>query len=279
MTFVIGLSVALASIAFALFHLNQNLTQFLDPIALATVIGGTIAVFFMIFPWDYYKALFRCIRGIAIKQENFDTKLKKSCFKFLEDSRRGVNEVATLSKNLRPSVASTLLENGVELVSLGMEFDKIQSILRTRTQQSLLRARRASETVRSLAKYPPAFGLLGTVLGLVAMMREISSGSSATEAGLKMSVALVATLYGILLSNLVLNPLAEAMNNFLSREKNRADFVVQTIKLYYEHATRVESHEVLQSYFNPVNMELTDFDNANEESAIEDTSVNQGAVA
>ncbi len=269
MNYLIGLGVAIFSIVFSLVHLKQDVSQFSDPIALATVFGGTTAVFFMIFPWDYYKALFRCIRGIAIKQEKFDTKIKIASLKFLENRARGINNTEEIAKSLRPSVASTLLENGVELVGLGMEFDKIQSILKTRTQQSLIRTKRASEAIRSLAKYPPAFGLLGTVLGLVTMMREISSGSSSTEAGLKMSIALVATLYGILLSNLILNPLAEAMNHFLGRERNRAEFMIQTIKLYYEQSTQIESNEVIQSYFNPVNMELTDFDGANEGGAEE----------
>jgi chemotaxis protein MotA len=244
MSYLSGLLVAFLAIFYASTHLGQGIDQFFDPVAVAAVLGGTIAVFLMIFPRDHFKDLRGNIRGVLRQAKKFDIKVKRNILLFSENPAN----LKTVVKALRLSLVGKILSEGTELVGLGIEIERIEFILKTRVQQALLRRKRAADAIRSLAKYPPAFGLLGTVLGLVSMMREISTGSGSGEAGLKMSIALVATLYGILVANLILNPLAEAMTSFIARERARCDFAIQAIKLYHEGTTQIESQEILQSY-------------------------------
>src|SRR3546814_15097060 len=60
---------------------------------------------------------------------------------------------------------------------------------------------------RTLAALAPGFGLLGTLAGMVAMLRELGTGDIA-RVGSGMAVAMLATLYGVVLSNLIFTPIA-----------------------------------------------------------------------
>jgi chemotaxis protein MotA len=110
---------------------------------------------------------------------------------------------------------------------------------------------RVSGAIRSLAKYPPAFGLVGTVLGLVSLMRAISQGTNSSEAGLRMAVALVATLYGLLTANLFLNPAGERVSVHTAEEKKAAEIAMQAVLLAADSVSLLEAQEVLNSYVRP----------------------------
>src|SRR5690606_36274297 len=88
--------------------------------------------------------------------------------------------------------------------------------------ERIYRARQRDEEIvnffRRLAKYPPALGLVGSVIGLVSLMRSVGQGADASQVGLNMALALIATLYGLALSNFVLAPISE---HFLQRAEDQ----------------------------------------------------------
>ena len=58
------------------------------------------------------------------------------------------------------------------------------------------------KSLNTLAKFPPAFGMMGTVLGLVALLQSLSSPDAKSQIGPAMAVALMTTLYGIMVTTL-----------------------------------------------------------------------------
>jgi chemotaxis protein MotA len=105
-----------------------------------------------------------------------------------------------------------------------------------------------SNWFRRGSKYPPAFGLAGTVLGLIHLMRGISAGIDTKETGIRMAVALVATFYGLLISNLLLNPIGEWLYEEVQRDEIKAEASLRTIALILDNANVVEAHEMLGSF-------------------------------
>lgn len=243
MLYLFGLLVALASIVGSVFHLKQTLVTYLDFVAIAVVFGGTVAVSLIVLPWNYRNDIFSAIGKLLSFQGRRFNALAKECMTFIWNQSSGQN-TPILFKGL----AGDVLRDGAELISLGIPAEKIEIILFERIHQRTSTFHTIAQSFRSLAKYPPAFGLVGTVLGLVSLMRSVADGSPSQEIGIRMAVALVATLYGLLLANLIINPAGESIQRAAVEEKKEAEVALQAVLLSAEKVTLLVAQELLNSY-------------------------------
>ena len=270
MYFIIGLTVSAFSIVWSIIHLRQSAVSYFDPVGFAVVIGGTLAVAIITLPWELTSEIADSLKSLfGIKRIDFK-QLNRECLELLKRIESG-NTAHVLKDK---SITSRTLADGIELIELGFTTEKIENILDERVTFWLEHKKKVANSIRSLAKYPPAFGLVGTVLGLVSLMRAISEGASSTETGFRMAVALVATLYGLLIANLVLNPAGENILKAANEEKKSADIALETILLASEKVTLLESQEILNSKVSPrdrVNM-LSNYSLENTESADENAA-------
>jgi chemotaxis protein MotA len=147
-----------------------------------------------------------------------------------------------------PELTARILREGSELIQLGLSTERIEVILNERVFQAGRRMRRVGTAVRNLAKYPPAFGLMGTVLGLVNLMRGISTGLTAQQTGLEMAVALVATMYGLLIANFIVNPAGEMIMKKAHEDEESAEIALQAVILAADKTSALEAQEILNSY-------------------------------
>ncbi len=248
MFYVFGVITAVISIVLSVLHLKQDLGNYYDFVGMIVVLGGTLSVMIMIFPWQMKKEI-KTAFGVLFVGKRVDLGLfNQACFGFIQSSGGG----GTAKVNRDQDVfAESILADGAELLQLGFSKSKIERILEERIFQWNDRMARVSGAIRSLAKYPPAFGLVGTVLGLVSLMRAISQGTNSSEAGLRMAVALVATLYGLLTANLFLNPAGERVAVHTAEEKKAAEIAMQAVLLAVDSVSLLEAQEVLNSYVRP----------------------------
>ena len=100
------------------------------------------------------------------------------------------------------------LGKGVGLGVDGLEPDQIRSILETDLRFMVGRHRRGQEILEGMGAAAPAFGMIGTLIGLVQMLASMEDPSTIGPA---MAVALLTTLYGALLANVICLPLADKL--------------------------------------------------------------------
>lgn len=248
MFYLMGILVSMICVSLSVLHLKQDLANYFDLVGFLVVLGGTLAISIMIFPWqlrtELRYALAALFKGKKIDLGAFNHK----CINFVRDAQTGVFNTAV---NPKSTFADQILNDGAELIQLEFDKDKIEKILDERIFQWSERMSKVAGAFKSLAKYPPAFGLVGTVLGLVSLMRGIAQGSSSTESGIRMAVALVATLYGLLTANLIVNPAGERIMMTAAEEKKGADLALRAVMLAAEQVTLLEAQEVLNSYVKP----------------------------
>ncbi len=244
MGFVAGLFVALGSIVAAVLHLQHDAKNFWDFVAFACVTGGTLAVGLMTLPWQYRRQIFRSFLSLFYNPRKDDGQVLRECMRLLSATQNGQRNVEVHLNSL----AGEILKDGVELIGLGLSKDKVHDILEERIHQSFERSIKVANSMRALAKYPPAFGLAGTVLGLVSLMRKVSDGADAKQTGLLMAIALMATFYGLLVANLLINPAGEHMQRVAYEERKRAEIALHSIVLMAEGASLLEAQEILNSY-------------------------------
>jgi chemotaxis protein MotA len=242
MKYIIGLFIAFTGFYLASEHLNQKVDEYWDFVAFFVVFFGTAAVMLISRPAAPMKILF-----LRFSQKFFfsSTSLKKSANICWEVSLK--REAIKGPKNIDEQI----LNDGLELISLGFSKEKITEILTQRYYQFENQLMLLSSWLKRNAKYPPAFGLAGTVLGLIHLMRGISSGIDSKETGLRMAVALVATFYGLIISNLVLNPLGEWLIEESKKDQQKSEMAIETIGLIMDGVNIVEIQERINSYLDP----------------------------
>ena len=118
-------------------------------------------------------------------------------------------------------IADPFLARGVAFAVDGMEPSTIRFVMETEVNALAHRHRQGQELLEGVAVSAPAFGLIGTLIGLAQMLSTLDDPALV---GPGMAVALMTTLYGVLIANLFALPLAEKLKN-RSREEVTARLI------------------------------------------------------
>jgi chemotaxis protein MotA len=240
MKFVIGLFISVIGFYLASQHLHQEIKEYWDFVAFFVVVLGTFAVLLITFPAIPATFFVKRFSEKFFFSSNTLKKHASICLDYV------INRKTIKSE----AVEVKLLNDGMELLSLGFGREKIIELLSQRFEIHTTKINMLSSWLKRGAKYPPAFGLAGTVLGLIHLMRGISNGIDTKETGIRMAVALVATFYGLLISNLILNPLGEWLQEEIKKDQLKAEMSINSVVLMLENASHVEAQENLNSYLS-----------------------------
>ena len=114
-------------------------------------------------------------------------------------------------------IEDSFLRNGLELAIDGITEENLQSILDAEVDAMEERHQKGIRVFESMAAYAPAFGMIGTLIGLILMLRNLDDSAGI---GQGLAVALVTTFYGTILANLVFSPLAGKLSELSVKELN-----------------------------------------------------------
>lgn len=239
---VIGLIVGIGLIAWAILH-GQNSHLFLDKASLAIVVGGTLGVTFIKNPLN------RVLSTIAVVRKAFFTKLPlpEQQIEQLVDLARRARKESLLALE-RADVTDPFLVRAIRLTCDGMEPVAMKAVLETELGALVQRHRRGQELLEGIAASAPAFGMIGTLIGLAQML---SSMDDPIKIGPAMAVALMTTLYGALIANLFALPLAEKLKNRSREELASKTLVVQGMVMIAEGEHPLAVEEKLAAYLAP----------------------------
>lgn len=171
--------------------------MYLNMHAIIIVVFGTLGILAFATPMSGLKGLFKAFVALfgrdAVLGDYTDE------FAQLARSRR----LATKSKNELINYAAELWERGVE--------PDLFIVLSSQKRQEIEEMENdAIQTLKNLAKYPPALGMTGTVIGLVALFSGLSEDDVA-GLGPALALAMTATFFGLILANGVVQPLSDRM--------------------------------------------------------------------
>jgi chemotaxis protein MotA len=185
------------------------LAPFLDPIAFAIVGGGTLAAAILRTPLRDLIRGFGAL-GTLFAQAFEAAPLLEQIAAFGRIARR--HGVMALDKSV---IADPDMAAAVAAIVDGATPEEVAELLRQRHRARTERAVAACELWSAAADTAPAMGMVGTLIGLVGMFVKMQDPSAI---GTAMAVALLATLYGALLANLVLAPIAARLRRYARNE-------------------------------------------------------------
>ncbi|MDO9371188.1 MAG: MotA/TolQ/ExbB proton channel family protein [Gammaproteobacteria bacterium] len=198
---------------------------FLNLHAAMIVIGGLTAALFISYP------LPTVIRVFGVLQHIFRREIESPSWVITLMVRLAkVARQHTLLKldDEAQQIQDKTIRLGVSMVVDGHPPEVIREVLEVEIASMRARHRAGERIFRAAARLAPAFGLVGTLIGLIAMLRSLGPGS-AQSVGPGMAVAMVATFYGVMLSNLLFQPVAEKLRARSEAEALRSQIILDGI--------------------------------------------------
>ncbi|MDF1565877.1 MAG: MotA/TolQ/ExbB proton channel family protein [Deltaproteobacteria bacterium] len=179
-----------------------DVSIFMNPIALTVCVGGTIAATTLSSSRSTLIHAFSAMKKLLVKRTS---KWQEVAAVIVEMARTAkTSGLAAIDPEKLP-LASPFLKKGTQLVVDGVEPERIEELLRLESQILSEKRKSAERMFRLMGTYSPMFGLVGTLIGLIQMLKDLQDPRAI---GQGMSVALMATFYGVLLAGLVFLPLA-----------------------------------------------------------------------
>ena len=218
-TLFIGISLT-RSIADGSFTFNSaRVINFFDPASLFIVLGGTLTALMVSYPASLIARIPKHL-GIVLSPRHYEP---VAYINQLVDmaKRARINGLLALEDDLN-RIGDNFLRNGLMMVVDSIDPEKVKQQLESRMENLESRHAQAKAMYLKGAGYAPAFGMMGTVIGLVNLLKDIQDTASI---GPNMAVALITTFYGIILSNLVFTPIANKLES-RHEEENLCNVII-----------------------------------------------------
>lgn len=188
------------------FGLNWiSLNNFINVPSMIIVIGGTFAALMVSYPIKYFKKIMKHLKIIVFPTHYNPQEYISQIVEFAKEAR--INGLLALEDKLSDT-QDAFLKNSLMLVIDSVEAEKVKTLLETELDYMEERHAQDRAFYARGSAYAPAFGMIGTLIGLINLLQNLTDADAIAPA---MSVALVTTFYGSLLSNLVFAPISNKL--------------------------------------------------------------------
>lgn len=246
---LIGVLLGMGVLYGALSGATDNLQFFLDVHGVLIVCGGTMAAASICFPIGKVLQLTKVffLRVLSKNHANYQDTINQ----ILELGKKASLGLSGLKESV-PAIRHPFLKEAVELVAGGvMTEQEIRVALELRVKTTEARYLHEANMFRIIGRFPPAFGLLATTLGMIALLQKIGQPGSEKLIGPAMSIGLIGTLYGIALANLVFIPIAENLTERTQEEITLRKMIVEGAVMLKSQVNPVSLREGLNSFLVP----------------------------
>ncbi|MGY0694767.1 flagellar motor protein MotP [Virgibacillus sp. FSP13] len=202
---------------------SQGAITFLDVSSIFIVIGGLIASLMINFKMTQMK-LARKVLKEAFRQNN--QQLPELIKLFVRLSERARREGILALENELDEVDNPFIKKGVLLAVDGIEPEVINDIMNAEITAMEERHYKGRAIIEKAGEYAPAWGMIGTLVGLVLMLNNLQDPATL---GPSMAVALLTTLYGTILANLVFIPMASKLEGKTEEEVFIKQIIIEGI--------------------------------------------------
>ena len=219
---VIGIVLSFGLVVAAILS-GSSLIIFISVPSFLVVVGGTLGAALVNYPMSYIIGVVGVIKNTFFSSLEAPADIIDRFKDYANRARReGILSLEPLIKELEDDY----MRKGLQLTVDGLEPQTIQEILETEVSYLEERHKTGAEIVAVLGTLAPAMGMIGTVIGLVQMLQTMSDPSSIGPA---MAVALLTTLYGAILANLVFNPMSGKLKTRSKEEVLLREMIMEGI--------------------------------------------------
>jgi chemotaxis protein MotA len=229
LTTIIGILSGIVCIVASIF-MQGSPSAFYDLSSIFIVLGGTIASTIVSYRGKTLKML-KTVYGRAFKKVDID--LNHDVELIISIANVARREGLLALEDTIADIDNPFLQKGVMLIVDGTDTELIKNILETEVYFIQSRHAEGQGMVSSMAAYAPAYGMIGTLIGLIVMLKNLDDMNSLGPA---MATALITTFYGVVLANLIFTPIVKKL-------KAQSDMEVLQKQLYIEGLLSIQEGE------------------------------------
>jgi len=243
---LVGLVGSMVMIVGSIILSGNSIGAFIDIPSLLLVLVGSYFALMIAYSLSDSLGVFGAI-GLAFKQPMFDTSgLIQKMIAFSEKARR--EGLLALEDELE-DLEDEFMKKGLRLVVDGTDATIIRDLMELELTQMQTRHASKIKLINMWATLVPGLGMLGTVMGLVGMLRNLDDKASI---GPNMALALITTFYGSMFSNVYFIPFANKLGVFDGEESGMKEMIIEgVLSIQAGDNTRILAMKLL-AYLNPV---------------------------
>jgi len=220
------------------------LTKFWNASSMMIVLGGTLAATAVGFRLKEVIRVFSLIKFVLQKPKYALPDLVSELIESAEVNKKGPNELEKHIDNIK----APFIQDGLEFISQGIKYEDLEAILKQRESSRYKREMHESELMKTLGTFSPAFGMVGTLIGLVFMLFNMGGSGGIDSIGPAMGVALITTFYGAVLANLIFNPFAEKLQARNKENSHAHQLMIHGLLMIWKKKHPLEVKDMLISY-------------------------------
>lgn len=251
---LIGIVASILLLAIVLFFSTDDPLLFIDLPGLGIVLVGTAAATFIAYPLREVVRVFGLIGSIVRNEKLY---IDKDLEDLVEISRIWMQGDIRSVEQALERVSNPFLRNGVQLVIDNVPEQDILDLLQWRIARMKAKEHAEAQLFRVMAGFAPAFGMLGTLVGLVNLLFLLGDGDM-TAIGRQMALALMTTFYGVLLANMLFKPVAVKLERRTEQRLVLLNTVLQGISMMSQKRSPSMLRETLNSFVAEVRDEIID---------------------
>jgi len=260
---LLGLGGGFALILGSIF-LGGELSTFINVESILIVVGGTLAATVVSYPFKVIKSIPDIFKNVTVKR---DVDLRADIDLIVEIAGVARKEGILALENSVEEIDNAFLKKGVMLVVDGVDAELVKDILEAEIHFLTERHAKGQAVFMSMGSYAPAFGLIGTLIGLINMLKNLSDPDALGPA---MSVSLITTFYGALLANLVFIPIAKKLENLTAEEGMEMQLLLEGVLSIQEGESSMVIKDKLASFIPKAEPVEEESEEDQEEEYIED---------
>ncbi len=229
---------------------GTNPLVFVDLISFMIVLGGTLAATAIAFPLKEVMRLLTILRAVFKGGRVELGSLVDEIVDMSGVARKGPKDLEDALGNVR----NPFLRDGLQMVVDGYSVEEIRDIMGTRVEYREEREQTEAGLFKAMGKFSPAFGIIGTLIGLVFMLKGMGSAGGedmASKVGSGMATALITTFYGAVFANLFFLPMAEKLISQIGSKSTMQNMITEGVCLLQMKKHPLIVREKINSFIPP----------------------------
>ncbi|MCL6545057.1 MAG: MotA/TolQ/ExbB proton channel family protein [Bryobacteraceae bacterium] len=240
--FLFGMAVAAAAAAAAATWSEAGAAYFLQPRGAVMVLGGTLGVAILTTPWRRLWRSIGRLMGLLVAEKRDPQALMEEILHYARVARfKGLAGI----EDAIPSASHPFLREALGLALEVENRQQLAQVLETRIRVREQEGEADARTLEVAGSFAPTLGILGTVMGLMDVLKNFSDLASV---GAGIAMAFVSTMYGLGMANLVLLPAAHRIRARVAEDFDSDAFILEGVLCLYDQSHPALARQRLEAY-------------------------------
>jgi len=241
---LIGIILGFACIIWGMYD-GGDPSSFWSLSSIAVTFGGGLASTILAFTVEDFKNLFRALPKILRRKNQSPYQIIQLLVELSQKARR--EGLLALESN-QDQIEDNYLRKALELVVDGVEPEIIRDSMQLELDNMSIRHGKGIAIFKTMAAEFPAWGMIGTLLGLINLLKAMDDPS---KIGAAMSLALVTTFYGSILGNWICTPIATKLQELSTEEIRIKEMIIEgVLSIQSGENPRIMEHR-LKTFLSP----------------------------